>query len=193
MCLPNTTCGFKFHGALDLSTCLRFKNLPENPWIIEGLGMLDLSKTAIEEMPSFGCLTNLTALTLRFCINLMRLPSTICSLKLLNSLDLYGCIKFNNLRVNIGNMKGLKLLDLCWTDKKEVHSSIVLLKNLEHLHISEWKLSEFYFMPVTLVSMAPLWNFLSRGLLLSLSLYFPYQQVLFQWACYFLPYQVCSL
>ena len=67
VCLPNTTCGFKFQGALDLSTCPRFKNLPENPWIIEGLGMLDLSKTAIEEMSSsIGCLTNLIALTLRF-------------------------------------------------------------------------------------------------------------------------------
>ena len=124
VCLPNTTCGFqfrgaldlsscsKFHGALDLSICPRFKNLPENPWIIEGLGMLDLSKTAIEEMPSsIGCLTNLTALTLRFCLNLVHLPSTICSLKLLNYLDLHGCIKFNNLPVNMGNMKGLKRLD----------------------------------------------------------------------------------
>ncbi|XP_050245511.1 disease resistance protein Roq1-like isoform X2 [Quercus robur] len=172
VCFPNTTCGFQFHGALDLSTCSRFENLPENPWIIERLGMLDLSKTAIEEMPSsIGCLTNLTALTLRFCLNLVRLPSTICSLKLLNSLDLYGCIKFNNLPVNIGNMKGLKWLDLCWTDIKEVPSSIALLKSLEHLYISKWKLSEFYFMPVTLATMAPLWSSLPRSPLLSLSLH----------------------
>ncbi|XP_050245473.1 TMV resistance protein N-like [Quercus robur] len=172
VCLPNTTCGFQFHGALDLSTCSRFKNLPENPWIIERLGMLDLSKTTIEEMPSsIGCLTNLTALTLRFCLNLVRLPSTICSLKLLTYLDLYGCIKFNNLPVNIGNMKGLKWLDLCWTDIKEVPSSIALLKNLEHLYISKWKLSEFYFMPVTLATMAPLWSSLPRSPLLSLSLH----------------------
>ena len=124
-------------------------------------------------MPSsIGCLTKLTALTLRFCINLMCLPSTICSLKLLNYLDLYGCIKFNNLLVNIGNLKGLKWLDLCWTDIKEVPSSTVLLKNLEHLHISEWKLSKFYFMPVTPATMARLWNFLPRSPLLSLSLYY---------------------
>ena len=30
VCLPNTTCGFKFYGALNLSTCSGFKNLPEN-------------------------------------------------------------------------------------------------------------------------------------------------------------------
>ena len=61
VCLPNTTCGFKFHGALDLSTCSRFKSLPENPWIIKGLGKLDLSKTAIEEFPSsIGGLIGLT-------------------------------------------------------------------------------------------------------------------------------------
>ena len=50
VCLPNTTCGFKFDGALDLSTCLSFKNLPKNPWIIEGLRELDLTGTAIKRV-----------------------------------------------------------------------------------------------------------------------------------------------
>ena len=91
--------------------------------------MLDLSKTSVEEMPSsIGCLINLTALTLRYCVNLVHLPSTICSLKLLKSLDLFGCLKFDNLSENIGNMEGLELLNLCWTAIKEVPSSIVLLK-----------------------------------------------------------------
>ena len=136
VCLPNTTCGFKFHGALNLSKCLRFKNLPENPWIIKGLWKLDLSRTAIEGLPSsIEHLTNLTLLTLRHCVNLVRLPSTICSLKLLNSLDLFGCLKFDNLPENIGNMEGLEVLNLCWTAIKEVPSSIVLLKNLKQLHI----------------------------------------------------------
>nr|XP_023923533.1 TMV resistance protein N-like [Quercus suber] len=109
-CLPNTTCGFKFHGALDLSTCSRFKTLPENPWIIEGLEQLDLSRTAIEGLPSsIEHLANLTILTLRYCPNLVRLSSTICSLKLLNSLDLFGCLKFDNLPENIGNMEGLEI------------------------------------------------------------------------------------
>ena len=135
--LPNNTCGFKFHGVLNLSTCLGFKNLPENPWIIEGLKMLDLSKTAIEKMPSsIGCLTNLTTLTLRFCMNLVHLPSTICSLKFLDSVDLFRCLKFDNLPENIGNMEGLKLLNLCWTAIKEIPSSIGCLSSLKCLYLS---------------------------------------------------------
>ena len=156
-CLPNTTCGFKFRGALDLSTCLRFKKLPKNPWIIEGLKMLDLSKTVIEELPSsIKHLTNRTSLNLRYCMNLVRLPSTICSLRLLNSLDLFGCLKFDSLPENIGNIKGLEVLNLCWIAIKEVPSSIVLLKNLKQLNIHGWKLSDFYSQPASLESMTPL-------------------------------------
>ena len=104
-CLPYTTCGFKFRGALDLSTCSRFKKLLENPWIIEGLKMLDLSKTVIEELPSsIKHLTRLTSLTLRYCMTVVHLHNTICSLRLLNSLDLFGCLKFDNLPENIRNI-----------------------------------------------------------------------------------------
>nr|XP_023923648.1 TMV resistance protein N-like [Quercus suber] len=158
--LPNITHGFKFYGALNLSICPGFKNLQENLWMIEEIEKLDLSKTAIEELPSsIERLTNLTVLTLRYCTNLVRLPSTICSLKLLNSLDLYGCLKFVNFPKNMGNMKGLEVLNLCWTAIKEVPSSIVLLKNLKHLHIRGWTLSEFYSQPASsLESMGPLWT-----------------------------------
>ncbi|XP_030927760.1 TMV resistance protein N-like [Quercus lobata] len=156
-CLPNTTCGLKLCGALDLSGCSRFKNLSENLWIIEDIKMLDLSGAAIEELPSsIERLTNLTKLTLKYCINLVCLPSTICSLKLLNSLDLFGCLNFNNLPENIGNIIGLEVLNLCWTAMKEFPSSIVLLKNLKQLHICGWKLSEFYSQPASLELMDPL-------------------------------------
>ena len=123
VCLPNTTCGFKFQGALNLSTCSRFKNLPENPWIIEDLGMLNLSRAAIEEIPSsIGGLIGLTSLTLRSCKNLVCLPSTIYSLKLLESLDLSRCSNFDNLLENPGNVKGLKRLDLSGMAIKELPS-----------------------------------------------------------------------
>ena len=138
--LPNTTCGFKFRGALDLSKCSRFKNLPEKPWIIEGLDMLDLSTTAIEEMPSsIGRLTKLTALTLRFCMNLVCLPSTICSLNSLECLDLCGCSNFDNLPENIGNLKGLKELDLSGTAIKVLPSSIDGLTTLTLLILKDCK------------------------------------------------------
>ena len=72
VCLPNTTCGFKFYGALNLSTCLGFKNLPENLWMIEDVEKLDLSGTAIEGFPSsIERLTGLTSLTLKNCKNLV--------------------------------------------------------------------------------------------------------------------------
>ena len=158
VCLPNTTCGFQLRGALNLSRCLGFKNLPRSLWIIEGLEKFDLSRTTIEELPSsIERLSNLTSLTLRYCMNLVRLPSTICNLKLLKSLDLFGCLKFDNLPENIGNMKSLKVLNLCWTAIKEVPSSIVLLKNLKQLHIRGWKLSDFYSLPTSLEHMGPLW------------------------------------
>ena len=127
------------------------KNLPENLWIVKGLEVLDLSKADIEELPSsIERLTNLTSLTLRYCMNLVRLPNTICGLKLLNSIDLFGCLKFGNLPKNIGNVKGLELLNLCWTAITEVPSSIGLLKNLKHLYICRWQSFESYSLPTSL-------------------------------------------
>ena len=139
VCLPNTTCGFKFHGDLDLSKCLRFKNLPENPWIIEGLRTLDLSKTAIEEMPSsIGCLTNLTTLTLRFCINLVCFPSTICSLKSLNSLDLSDC-NLSSIPNDIGCLSSLEYLNLSRNNFDSLPESISQLYNLLGLYLEGCK------------------------------------------------------
>ena len=133
------------------------RNFPQNLWMVEGLEKLDLSYTAIEELPSsIEQLTKLTSLTLRYCINLVCLPRAICSLKLLNSLDLFGCLKFENLPENIGNMEGLELFNLCWTSIKEVPSSIVLLKNLKQLHIRGWNLSEFYTRSASLECYDPL-------------------------------------
>ena len=124
-------------GALNLSTCPQFKYLPDNLWMIEHLWELDLSKTAIEELPSLiERLTNLTLLTLRYCINLVCLPSTICSLNLLKYLDLCGCSNFDNLPENLGNLKGLEKLHLSGTNIKELPSSIECLMHLTSLTLS---------------------------------------------------------
>ena len=46
-----------------------------------------------------------------------------------------------------------------FTAIKEVPSSIVFLKNLKHLHIRGWTLSEFYSQPASsLESLGPLWT-----------------------------------
>ena len=96
--------------------------------MIEHLWELDLSKTAIEELPSLiERLTNLTLLTLKFCINLVCLPSTSCSLNLLKYLDLCGCSNFDNLPEN---------LHLSGTNIKELPSSIECLMHLTSLTLS---------------------------------------------------------
>ena len=113
VCLPNTIWGLKLGNSLDLSGCSKFDNLPENLGNIEGLEKLDLSETAIKELPSsIEHLTYLAVLTLKDCKNLMRLPNNIFCLKLLKFLDLSGCSKFDNLGENLGNATGLELLHL---------------------------------------------------------------------------------
>jgi Leucine-rich repeat (LRR) protein len=108
--------------------------LPENLGILEGLIDLDLSGTAIKELPSsIGHLTSLTYLKIKECKDLLCLPSTICNLKSLQSLDLSGCSKLENLPENIGNVKGLRTLILSGTAIKNVPSSIVLLENLKKI------------------------------------------------------------
>uniref|UniRef100_A0A2N9HIH6 TIR domain-containing protein n=1 Tax=Fagus sylvatica TaxID=28930 RepID=A0A2N9HIH6_FAGSY len=123
---------------LDLYGCSKLDELPENLGILEGLVDLDLSGTAIKELPSsIGHLTSLTYLKIKECKDLLCLPSTICNLKSLQSLDLSGCSKLENLPENIGNVKGLKTLKLSGTTIKNVPSSIVLLENLEELHFKK--------------------------------------------------------
>ncbi|KAL0009632.1 hypothetical protein SO802_011134 [Lithocarpus litseifolius] len=115
------------------------KNLPENLWIIKGLEILDLSKADIEELPSsIERLIDLTSLTLRYCENLVSLPNIICNLKLLKSLDLFGCLKFRNLPKNIGNVK--EHLNLSGNDFVSLPESMSQLSNLRRLHLEGCKL-----------------------------------------------------
>ena len=101
--------------------------------------MLDLSKTAIEEMPSsIGCLTNLTTLTLRFCINLVRLPSTICSLKSLNSLDLSDC-NLLSIPNDIGCLSSLEYLNLSRNNFDSLPESMSQLYNFLGLYLEGCK------------------------------------------------------
>uniref|UniRef100_A0A2N9HYG1 TIR domain-containing protein n=1 Tax=Fagus sylvatica TaxID=28930 RepID=A0A2N9HYG1_FAGSY len=138
LCLPNTICNLKSLHKLALFGCSKLDDLPENLGILEGLTDLDLSGTAIKELPSsIGHLTSLTNLKIRKCKDLLCLPSTICNLKSLQDLDLSGCSKLENLPENIGNVKGLRTLVLSGTTIKNVPSSIVLLENLSHLHFKK--------------------------------------------------------
>ena len=140
MCLPSTICNLKSLIYLDLFGCSKFDNLPKNLGNVEGLKELNLSETAIKELPlSVERLKCLIYLNLRYCKHLVCLPTTICNLKLLKNLDLLGCSKFDNLPENLGNVEGLKMLDLSETSIKELPSSVERLTSLFCLDLANCK------------------------------------------------------
>ena len=113
MCLPSIICSLKLLEYLDLSRCSNFDNLPEIPRSLKGLKKLYLSGNTVKELPSsVEGLKALTFLTLKDCKNLMFLPRTFCCFKLLECIDLSGCLNCDNLPENLGNFKGLKYLYL---------------------------------------------------------------------------------
>ena len=69
----------------------------------------------------------------------MCLPSTICSLNLLECLDLFGCSNCDNLPMNLGNLKGLEELYLSGTTIKEVPSSVEGMTTLPFLTLLDFK------------------------------------------------------
>ena len=98
----------KLLECLDLFGCSNCDNLPENLGNLKGLKQLSLSGTTAKELPSSTeGLTALTLLTLNDCKNLVCLPSTFCSLKLLEYLDHSGCLNCDNLVENLRNVKCL--------------------------------------------------------------------------------------
>ncbi|KAJ0086104.1 hypothetical protein Patl1_07353 [Pistacia atlantica] len=80
---------FESHVNLNLSYCI---NLTKFPQISGNVVDLNLSGTAIEEIPSsIDCLTELHSLYLEDCTRLKSISSSICKLKSLSKLDLGGC------------------------------------------------------------------------------------------------------
>ena len=99
-----------------------------------------MSGTAIKEFPSsIEGLATLTLLTLDDFKNLVRLPSTIYGLNSVERLYLCGCSNFDNLLENLGNLKGLKELDLSGTAIKEFSSSIEGLTTITLLTLEDCK------------------------------------------------------
>ncbi|XP_062024403.1 disease resistance protein RUN1-like [Rosa rugosa] len=79
---------------LDLSGCPKLKFFPEIEGDMKSLAILDLSGTAIKELPcSVGNLTGLKSLNLESCYNLTNVPSSIFyGLQCLEDLDLSECV-----------------------------------------------------------------------------------------------------
>ena len=74
-------------------------------------------------------LTNLAALHLRDCKNLVCLPSNICNFKLLRELKVTRCSKLDNLSENLWNVVSLEELDLSGIALRKPPVSIVRLRN----------------------------------------------------------------
>ncbi|CAN6544924.1 unnamed protein product [Malus baccata var. baccata] len=107
--LPSNKCKLK---NLNLDSCLRFENFPENLEPMEHLKSLSLCHTAVRE-----------------------LPSSICELKYLSSLDLNGCFSFSKFPEILKPMKHLVSLSLCETAVKMLPSSIGNLNRLQDLNL----------------------------------------------------------
>ena len=154
MCLPSAICCLKLLECLDFSGCSICDNLPENLGNLKGLETLYLSGTAIKELSSsIEGLTTLTFLSLKDCKNLVCLPSTICCLKLLECLDIYGCSNCDNLPENLGNVKGLKELYLSGTIIKELPSSVEGLTVLTFLSLKDCECENLVCLPSTIFSL----------------------------------------
>ena len=95
--------------------------------------------------------------------NLLCLPSTICYLKEVSHLDLFGCSKIVNLPKNLGNMESLSTLYLHGTTLKELPSSTVRLQNVKGVCFSEcqWPSSSFDCLPTSLDPVGVLLRLLS--------------------------------
>ncbi|XP_028965594.1 disease resistance-like protein DSC1 [Malus domestica] len=130
--IPSYFKGFDKLTYLHLGHCENLKFFPQMPDNIE---FLDLSFTAIEELPasSIQCLLGLTTLKLSYCSRLVSLPESICKLKSLERLDLTDCLEFKYFPEILEPMEHLKFLSLKGTEVEELHSSIGMLIGLQSL------------------------------------------------------------
>jgi len=130
--LPSMSTEMESLRILNLLGCESLMNLSEFKGIMKSLSELYLGKTAIDKLPSsIECLTALTLLDLKDCLNLKCLPSNVDSLMSLEKLVLSGCLKLANLPQNLWKIKCLKELDLSGTSISEVPSTIGCTEPLE--------------------------------------------------------------
>lgn len=125
---------------LNLSGCLYFDKLSVLPrYMIE----LDLSGTAIEELPSSSIeyLSSLKKLDLSNCERFKSLPTSICKLKSLKSLDL-RCWKLEIFPEILEPLEHLESLNLNSTGIQVLPPSISMLYFLRSLNLSFSNLSE---------------------------------------------------
>ncbi|KAL5778670.1 hypothetical protein ACOSQ2_009407 [Xanthoceras sorbifolium] len=127
-------CKLKSLQTLSFKGCSNLDTFPEISEIMESLTNLDLSESAIKDLPlSIENLNRLWTLDLSYCENLERLPSSICNLRSLEDIYASNCPKLDKLPENIGNLKSLEFLNANRTAIDQLPSSLTSLEKLEEL------------------------------------------------------------
>nr|KJB45659.1 hypothetical protein B456_007G318700 [Gossypium raimondii] len=136
--LPDSFYKLKSLRRFYLKGCSRLEIFPEILDTMKSLYELDLSGTALKELPSsIGNLIGLKDLNMNNCKNLVCLPDSFCKLKSLTTFRLHGCLRLEIFPEIIDTMERLYELDLSGTALKELPSSIDNLVGLKYLSLND--------------------------------------------------------
>ncbi|WKA11081.1 hypothetical protein VitviT2T_028613 [Vitis vinifera] len=139
-CLPRGIYKWKHLQTLSCGDCSKLKRFPEIKGNMRKLRELDLSGTAIEELPSsssFGHLKALKILSFRGCSKLNKIPTDVCCLSSLEVLDLSYCnIMEGGIPSDICRLSSLKELNLKSNDFRSIPATINRLSRLQVLNLS---------------------------------------------------------
>ncbi|XP_059429295.1 disease resistance protein RUN1-like [Corylus avellana] len=139
--LQSVVCNLTSLQNLTLSGCLKLDKMPENLGNLERLKLLDVSRTAIREVPSsFLQLKNLRHLCLRGCKGLLPtslLFTSFSDLCHLTTLDLSYCdLPDGAIPNDLGSLSSLQILDLRGNKFEHIPESISQLSKLKIIYLS---------------------------------------------------------
>ncbi|RHN43824.1 putative leucine-rich repeat domain, L domain-containing protein [Medicago truncatula] len=123
---------------LDLHGCSMLKNFPDILEPAETFVHINLTKTAIKELPSSleYNLVALQTLCLKLCSDLVSLPNSVVNLNYLSEIDCSGCCSLTEIPNNIGSLSSLRKLSLQESNVVNLPESIANLSNLKSLDLS---------------------------------------------------------
>ena len=138
--LPSDICRMESLTTLDLRDCSNLEMFPEIMEGMQHLESLSLRGTGIKQIAvPFEHLNQLQLFSLCFCKNLRSLPSNICRLESLTTLNLNHCSNLEMFPEILLDMQQLYDLDLRGTAIKELPASVRRMKHLRNLDLSNCK------------------------------------------------------